>query len=823
MLHNCRPVFLSACWRPHSEQLKSWIAVSSEKNEGLSLARNYLHDLQLQEALSTFDDGIELIDVLQKVKYPRRSHVVSFLSKHMENSSKDLTVADIRQLVMNSKLSGGSLDYYEAVLNTPSFLAAFSGCMPALSNSDLTQMVFSFCKSGDHKDAKVKHFSAHVQHLISEELARRLRCSSEAFNFLTFLADEGVLLEDKEWGKLRKEAFAQTAELSGARLRSLLQSIVEHTAPGVNPAWGQVIQDALSGDEKIKDSAICKIICNLVHTGCLVEDKLLSRALRNPKGVSGDDLLPILLAWRESQLSTGRCEVLNPSASARLQQLIEDKTSSGSFSHDLHGHLVWVFCLSFFSAERSRGALRALCDGEFAAAAPALAAKDAALLCKALIGSDSVSPTILPLILAHVDEEVLDQSEAIAMLHVVQKSGRTAPQRLLRVAAGRAGGRLVTSRSHDGKLDLSLSLNDFCLLLAGLCFVDNYEQRATLERLLRSPLLTPRVALRALQYTSDATTASCSFTRGRLVKRLIGSASALRAEEVAFVISVLAKLQIRDVAVLEHLMKELATKSPSASDIVVAGEAARVLKLSYVFEQLSILEALHTVRGITAKDLLIILRCCRPERRRALLLSKAVAAIIIGVPIDDVTAAELLLLFVVVPAGDTKKREAIALAMKASDPIARHGVAVDDVLAAFECATSRNEIESLCKICFSTTPDFEESHLMRLLRCAQGYSSVPNSFFRFAGRAIVLLLSKDKMSPTSALSWAELYADNNVQDSSVASRLVAHAASRQSNGSSLSRKALEKVARFYNIKLRGVDVRQNERRKRKTRISKEFL
>ncbi|KPA82086.1 hypothetical protein ABB37_03242 [Leptomonas pyrrhocoris] len=808
-----RLFLLSALWRPHSEQIKFWIAASAKDAEMLSLARIYLRDLDLSNVVVTLEDGLELADFISKVKYPQESRAISFLAKHFEATCSELTTQNLRQLSADMRLAGGDLDHYEATLGSSSFFAAFSRCIHSSERAELVQLALPFCKFVNQRGSQTKLVASHLLQIVANELARQLNESGNKAEFLDFLAKQNLPLAAEQWEVLKRAVFAQTALLDAATLQSLLGLIVTHQVPSPNSAWGSVIQETLVNTESISKANACSVVTNVLRCNCPVANSLIDLLVEDFQELSANAFLFILTAWQDAKLSSCELEFFSSSSIISLEACTEKRLGrflNPSFSDD---SLLWVYCLSFFSVKKAAFFLKLrYADSQ---KTPKASAKAAALLCKVMINTNEFLPVVVHSVRAHAKSDLLDQEESIAVLHVCQKTGERAPQELVKRAAGRLGWRLVTSHSQGGAANLALSSNSFAVLLAGLSFVDDEEQLTLLKRLLQVQQLTPAVAMTVLRYTRDATSRTCQFTRAKIVKKLIEAAHKFTAEELSFTMTVLAELKIRDAAAIEHLLRELEIKKPSFKDVVAAGKAAKTLRLNSAFEQLNVVSSLHELSDIIPADLLTILRCCRMERRRDLLSFEKVRTILNTVDINEIKTSDLVLLFSVC-ASNVERRDSISKAMTVRDPVMRHDIDLDDVIDAFECAVSAPEIEGICKICTNAPQDLSEQHLMRLLRCAQRYSTTPNRFCRFVGKSILVLVSNGRLSPNNALLWTKFYWDHQIKDDSVGKCLVLRAADLKTSPPPDLHKTLQKAAKLYGVEKKSIKnpSRQSSKAKR---------
>jgi hypothetical protein len=796
MLHISRSFLLSALWRPHSEQIKFWIAASAKDAGMLSLARDYLHELELSNVLVTLEDGIELVDILQKIKYPLGSHAILFLAKHLEATCGELSPKNVRQLVANARSANGDLNYYEAALQSPSFFTALANCAHSLEKDELIQLAVPFSSFAGQKGSQCKQGASRISQIVAEELTRRLGKSGEAIDFLLFIATQSLPLEAQEWESLRNAIFAQTETLDTEHLVTLLRLIATHRIPNLNSAWGFVVQEALVKIGKLSSGDVCHVILYVIRSGCHVDNALTDQVLENFSEVLPERLLLILTAWREAKLDNRDRDILTASSQKRLLACIEAQVvlTKGSFPSRMS--LLWLYCLSFFSAQKTADWMKIMCGDT--RALQDLAAEDIALLCKTMINANVCFPRIVDNASKYVESDTVDQEGSIALLYVCQKCGKKAPEKLVKKAIGRFASRLVATHAQGKGSEPNLLSSDLALLLAALSFEDDKERVALLMRLVQLPQVTPAVALIALRYTRDSKSKACHFTQAKLVKKLLGAAHALSAEELSFTMSILVELRIRDAAAFEHLLRMLESKKPSLKDMLIAGQAAKALRLVSTFDQSSMLQSLLEFPDVSSAFLLKVLQCCRMERRRALLSSERMRAVISNVSIADTATSDLVLLFVI-SAADKIRRASIAQAMDAREPVKRHCVDVDDVINAFECASLAHEIESICRVCTNVTPDLSEMHLMRLLRCAQRYSVIPNKFYRFVGTSILSLASRERLSPNSALLWLKFYSEHRIRDDAVGRCLVMKARRRDPHVSPELSKYLSKAELIYGL------------------------
>ena len=796
MLCFSRIFLLSALWRPHSEQIKFWVAESANDAGTLALARNYLHDLNLQNVVVTLEDGIELVGILQKIKYPRGSHAVSQLAKHIEGTSNELDARTVRQLTSDARLAGSELEYYEATLDNSSFFAALSRCACSLESTELVQLCLPFYRFAIEKDPKTKKVSSRILQLVAEELAKRLEGGSDKIGTLKFIASQGLPLENEQWGCLKKAVLAETVVSSKAELQPLLHLLAMHNVADHYSAWGLAIQGTLLQTTRVDTADVFSVVIDLIRCCSPVDERLTNQMAENLNDLTAGKLLDVLTAWNEMKLSSQGRDVLSSKACTCLETAIEMQLRRLTKPAFFHSAVLWLRCLSFLSSTKAADWMKLL-NLTFNSARP-FSVQDAALLSRVMITTGDFSSPVVLAVCAQAESGVSDQRESIALLHVYQKTGRKAPRGLLKRAVGHLGGRLSTTRSQDNKSHSVSPREDLVLLLAALCFVDDAEQLVLLKRLLQLQQLTPVVAMTILRYTSNANSKACQFARAKIVKGLIGSAHLFRAAELSFIMSVLAELKVRDVAAFEHLLRELDKKTPSVDDVAAAGRAAKALRLSSAFGELDVVRSLHKRPGVTPANLLAVLRCCGMERRRALLSCEEVRVMVSTVSVAEVNAMDLILLFTMTTRGTTQ-REAVTREMTARRPIVPRGIDADDVVGAFECAYSAFEIEAICKLCANATQDFGELHLMRLLRCAQQYASVPNTYYRFVGTIILHLSSGNRLAPYNALLWTNFYVDHRVQDDGVGRCLVAKASHASTAVSPELRKGLQKAARVYGV------------------------
>ncbi|TPP39990.1 hypothetical protein CGC21_25720 [Leishmania donovani] len=469
-------LLLSAQWRPHSEQLKLWIIGSASDVTTLSLARDYVSNLDMGSVLQTFEDGLELTSILPAIKYPLGTHTISKLSAHLEASAGEVSAKELRQLASNISLSPENLEYYDAALSTPGVVAAIRCCLQLADNSELVAFARPFWRGCERALQVSRGLSSQVTQIAADELAFRLSTSNNKEIFFDLTLMESLPLEQKEMEGLVKQLQSATEELKEADLVGLLERIAAPRNSQRYAAWGAAVQKAL------------------------------------------------------------------------IEKALSD-------------------------------------------------------------------------------------------------------------------------------------------------------------------------------------------------------------------------LGVRDAVAFQRVLEELKRKTPRTQDVVVAAKAARNLRLTPLLEQSELIESLGHIANVSSDDILALLSCSTAKQRESFLLFPDVVAALNRISLADSTTSDLVLLFTFLPSQGSKRAEVVA-ELQAREPIERGALSADDVIAAFESVASSQDMESLGRVLIRAAQNCEESHLMRLLRCASRHSKVPKGFFRIAGKPIISAANEKRLSLVNATAWLNFYVDNQIRDDS---------------------------------------------------------
>ncbi|TPP54453.1 hypothetical protein CGC20_23440 [Leishmania donovani] len=210
-------LLLSAQWRPHSEQLKLWIIGSASDVTTLSLARDYVSNLDMGSVLQTFEDA----------------------------SAGEVSAKELRQLASNISLSPENLEYYDAALSTPGVVAAIRCCLQLADNSELVAFARPFWRGCERALQVSRGLSSQVTQIAADELAFRLSTSNNKEIFFDLTLMESLPLEQKEMEGLVKQLQSATEELKEADLVGLLERIAAPRNSQRYAAWGAAVQKAL--------------------------------------------------------------------------------------------------------------------------------------------------------------------------------------------------------------------------------------------------------------------------------------------------------------------------------------------------------------------------------------------------------------------------------------------------------------------------------------------------------------------------------------------------------------------------------------------------
>ncbi|KAG5493836.1 hypothetical protein JKF63_01668 [Porcisia hertigi] len=797
---------LSAQWRPHSEQLKLWVLSSASDVTTLSLARDYVNNLDVRSVLQTFEDGLELTSILPAIKYPLGTHAISNLSAHLEASVSELSTKELHQLASSINLSPENLDYYDATLSTPSVIAAIRCCLQRADHSELIAFARPFWKGCERVLQTGTRLVSRVTQISADELAFRLSTSNNKAALLDLTLREGLPLERKEMEGLVTQLQMATEELERAELIDLLERIASVRNTQRYAAWGAAIQRALIRRGGVSDSDCFGVFMRLMLTGTIIDDTICHQVSK-ASGCLGPALTAdVLNAWRDSDSVSCSGSSSLEDVRAALHSHILTQLEKSQPETPTEEYLEWVLCLSFFSPTDASSLLsRAVSSGRLGAE---LSAKEAALVCDIMISTSADFPSLLPAVRRNAEGNELSQRSSVHALYIVQRSGIKAPPALLKKAFGRAGTRLVAACTTKGSVNDELSPRDKALLIAGLCFVDDEQQSVLLRRIVDSQEWSLSSAICFLRHARQMSTKSSRWVKKVAVSRVLRSASSCCAEELSFVLSALSDLGVRDAAAFQHILEELKRKAPCTHDVIVAAKAARNLRLTSLLEQSELIESLGHIANVSSGDLLPLLSCCTPRQRQALLLYPEVGAALHQTSLTESSTLDLVLLFTFLPSQGSKRAE-VVLELQSREPVERGVLSVEDVAAAFEAASSSQEVESLGKVLVRAVQNCEEVHLMRLLRCASKYPKVPKTFFRLAGKPIISAVNEKRFSPVSARAWLNFYINNDIRDDSVGRRLLSVLSDAQSHSSSSFHTDYIRGARFY-----GVNVKKPPKKKR---------
>ncbi|AIN97566.1 hypothetical protein LPMP_200740 [Leishmania panamensis] len=798
-------MLLSAQWRPHSEQLKLWIIGSASDVTTLSLARDYVNNLDVGSVLQTFEDGLELTGILPVIKYPLGTHTFSKLSAHFEASAGELSASELHQLASSISLSPENLDYYDATLSTPGVIAAIRCCLQRADNSELIAFARPFWQRCEQALQVSTGLASLVTQITADELAFRLSTSSDKATFFDITLMEGLPLEQKGMEGLVKHLQSATEELEKADLLDLLERIAAPRNSQRYATWGMAVQKALIEKGGVTDANCFEVFVKLMLTGTIIDDSICRQICKASVCIGSERTLEVLNAWRDSNSTTCSGSTSLEDVQAALQRHIRVQLEQSQPETSTVEYLEWVLCLSFFSQTDASSLLsRAVTSGRLSGE---LSAKETAVVCDVMISTCVIPHSLLSAIRRSVESNELSQRASVHALYILQRSGIKASPTLIKRAIGRAGARLVAACTLKKSVDDELFPRDRALLVAGLCFVDDEQQPVLLRRIVESQEVSLSAAMCFLRHAGQATTNSSRWVRKTALSRVLRSASSCSAEELSLVLSALSDLGVRDATAFQRVLEELKRKAPRTEDVVVAAKAARNLRLTSLLEQSELIESLSHIASVSSDDLLVLLSCCTAKQRQALLLFPDVTAALNQISLADSTTSDLVLLFTFLSSQDGKRAEVVA-ELQTREPVERGALSADDVLAAFESVDSSQEVENLGRVLIRAVQNCGESHLMRLLRCASRYSKVPKTFFRLAGKPIISAANEKRLSPVNASAWLNFYVNNQIRDDSVGRSLLSLLSRAQSRSPSPFYQDYCRGARFY-----GVNVKKTSRRK----------
>ncbi|KAG5493093.1 hypothetical protein GH5_01824 [Leishmania sp. Ghana 2012 LV757] len=799
-------LLLSAQWRPHSEQLKLWIMGSVNDVSTLSLARDYVNNLDVRSVLQTFEDGLELTSILPTIKYPLGAHTFLKLSAHLEARAGEFGEKELHQLASSIRLSPENLDYYDAALSAPSVVAAIRCCLQHADNSELIDFARPFWQGCERTVQASSRLSSRVTQIVADILGFRLSTSNDKAAFFDLTLKENLPLEQKEMEGFVKQLQSATEELTKTDLADLLERIAAPRNSQRYAALGMSVQKALIANGGVSVSNCFEVFVRLMLTGAMIDDSICSQICKASRLLDSQRTLEVLSVWRDS----GSASCLSSSALENVQTVLQDhireRLEQSQPETPTGEYLEWVLCLSFFSRGEASSLLsKAVTSGRLAGE---LSAKETAVVCDVMISTCSFLPSLSPAIQRISEGNELSQRASVHALYILQRSGIKASPSLLKKAIGRVGARLVAACAPKGSADDELCSRDMALLLSGLCFVDDEQQLVLLRRIIEFRGLSLSAAMCFLRYTRQTATSSSRWVTKVALSRILRSVSSCRAEELSLVLSSLSDLGVRDAVTFQRVIEELQRKSPSTQDVVFVAKAARHLRLSSILEQSGLIESLGSIANVSSEDLLALLSHCTAKQRQTLLQFPDVATSLNQISLADSTTSDLVLLFTFLPSRDGKRAEVIT-ELQSREPVERGALSADDVVAAFESVASSQEMESLGRVLLRAVQSCEERHLMRLLRCASRYSNVPKAFFRLAGKPIISAVNEKRLSVVNASAWLNFYVDNQVRDDSVGRRLLSLLSSAQLHSSSPLHQDYCRGARFY-----GVDVKKTQKKKR---------
>ncbi|KAG5468157.1 hypothetical protein LSCM1_02132 [Leishmania martiniquensis] len=806
MLSKRSVLLLSAQWRPHSEQLKLWIMGSANDATTLSLAREYVNNLDVGSALQTFEDGLELTGILPTIQYPLSAHTFSKLSTHLEACAGELGAKELHQLASSIRLSPENLDYYDATLSTPSVFAAIRCCLQRADNSELIAFARPFWQGGRRTVQVSSRLSSRVTQIAAGILGSRLSTSNDKVTFFDLTLRENLPLERMEMEDFVKQLQFATEELKKEDLLDLLERIAAPRNAQRYAALGATVQKALIGKGGVSASNCFGIFVSLMLTGATIDDSICRQIGKTCRLLDSQRTLEVLSVWQDSYSASCQSSSALEEVRAVLQGHIRERLEQSRRETPTREYLEWVLCLSFFSRSETTSLLtKAVTKGWLPIE---LSAEETAIVCDAMISTCSFFPSLLPAIRRTVESNELSQRASVHALYILQRNGIKASPSLLKKAVGRVGARLVAACTPKGSVGDELSPRDRALLLSGLCFVDDDQQLVLLRRIIESQELPLSVAMCLLRHTRQITTSSSRWATKVSLRRVLRSASSCRAEELSLVLSSISDLGVRDAATFRRVIEELKRKAPSTQDVVIAAKAARRLRLSSVLEQSGLMESLGDISSVSSDDLVALLSHCTAKQRQAFLQFPEVSMALSQISLTESTTADLVLLFTFLPSRDCRRAEVVA-ELQTREPVERGTLSADDVVAAFESITSSEEVGSLGRVLIRAVQCCEESHLMRLLRCASRYSSVPKAFFRLTGKPIISAVNEKRLSIVNASAWLRFYVNNQVRDDGVGRRLLSLLSSAQLRPSSPLHQDYCRGARFY-----GIDIKNTQKKKR---------
>lgn len=785
---------LSSQWRPHSEQLKIWAVGTNSDFAALSVARDYVSNLDLQSTLQTFEDGIELASLLPAIKYPLGTQTMAKLSAHLEATAGELGETELRQIAANISLSPASVEYYDGALCSPGVMTAIQRCLPRLSDADLIEFAEPVWQAGKKGPKAAERLCRQVSQLVANELTSRLtRCDNKG-EFLCFVASARIPLELLEMDGLVKALCDATLLIHLRDLQRVLDVVAAQRSGKRYAAWGAAFQASL-----IRRRALAKSYCrrgfiNLLFTGTAMDAAVCRKMSEACGDLDAAEAVEVLAALKDNALFAAG----EPGPLRAVQGALESRVNEAlkqPFAGTLEEQLGWIWCLSFFSTSEAAALLNtAVCEN---GQPKKLSEPMTALVCELMISTGALLPQLLPDICQSAQGGKMSQESSVHALYLLHREGIRASPALVKRAVGRVGTRLVAARAADRKRCgvEELSPRDLALLIAGLCFIDDKRLASVVRRVVEAQELTLSAAVNVLRHVRQPSTASSGWAVRVALGTAVQCAGDCTTDELAMIATSFAEFSVRDAAAFRQLLNVLQSRALATRHVVAVAAAARSLKLTSVFEQARLVDGIEDFSGISPQDLVVLMSCSSLEQRQVLLRATSTGGSL-GVTSTEMSAPELILRLGA-PSVDAATRQAVIAELKSRGPLERASVAARDVVAALESTTSVEDVDVLCKAVLNVDKAYEEALLMRLLRVASRYPKLPGSFFRLAGSLLIAAAGDKRLTAHAAVAWLDLYVDHQVRDDGTARPLLALLSRNRNSLSVPALKSANRALRFF--------------------------
>ncbi|CCW67578.1 unnamed protein product [Phytomonas sp. Hart1] len=786
--------FLSLKWRLHSEQLKQWIALTTFK--GMQLARTYMHNLNLDEAIEEMDDCCELVGLMQECGYPtggRHDHWIrSFIVMNADSIGPQLIVDITKRLETHPNTFSR---FRSTFFSEPNFISRMKYNITALSPDDFASFAHTFLglAYGSHdlySDLEPLTYS------FSSAVSASLRDASNPFTLMLSLAECNLLLSHNSLKELSVELSIASKKLSREEIRLLIGHISTHGQQKHN-SWVIDLQQSYFSEPLFdyERKEVVYLMKMLAYMKTEPIPQIVQCIIASIPHLPGSELLSLARSIHQYSLDiqkqTGLTDVLD-SVKNTLNIDMASKISNFEEGAQL------IACLSQLNFPETRQLLLDLllcCDLSM------ITTKGIANTCIAMNSLDHYPVEAAILCKADLNLSTIDQDEVIHILHAFVQLKSTVDRTLVKKAHGKFSKRAFTQRKREHQTKLDVYRDSLILLVISLVYLHGNEELKELKGialdLLDKNLFDKDEKFFILSKLKDGDV-SCYDVKKYVVMDLISSiADNFSSFEYQLILETLSDLGIRDANAFVKVLKHLKRTKSSIQNILCAAKAAHKLQLIPQFEASNISEAFDSLSECGTEDVFLLMRLCTPIQRTKIIENPRIQDILNHVDLNSISTSDLFIMFNL----SLSQREGPILdQLVLRAPLKETDIDAEEVIIAMEklqSSTLMDKFEGVFRVGSRALQKVNEGQLTRLFNCIKDLAKGPNIVYRVIGS--VLLKMVDKISVDCVMMWLLLYFEARIRDNSVGRALAKKALRHSVFLSKESAKKLQRAAEFYGL------------------------